>query len=325
MMQVFGPVPSRRLGQSLGINNIPPKHCTYSCIYCQLGNALHMSIERQAFFSPKELADAVQLKLKQVHEAGGHIDYLTIVPDGEPTLDVNLGELIVRIKEFGIPVAVITNSTLLWDEDVQDALLNAAWVSIKVDAISEQIWRKIDRPHKKLSHAKILDGVERFSQRYKENPNHRLMTETMLVEGVNTQTEELEKLAQWIGAIKPTCSYLSIPTRPPALSSVLPASEESLARAYAIYLAKIGSVEYLIGYEGNAFSNSGDSREDLLSITAVHPMRQDAVDTLLARNGSDHSVVASLIDEHLVIASNYGGQTFYVRDFTHRRKQQAGQ
>lgn len=319
MLQVFGPVPSRRLGQSLGINNIPPKHCTYSCIYCQLGKALHMSTTRQRFFDPKNLAEAVGVKLGQVRDDGGHIDYLTIVPDGEPTLDVNLGELIIRIKGFGVPVAVITNSTLLWEKNVQEALLNADWVSVKVDAITDRVWRRIDRPHKKLSHETILDGLQRFSRLYRENSDHQLMTETMLIEGINTQTEELCDLAKWIGGIRPTRSYLSIPTRPPACSSVIPASEESLARAYSIYSEEISSVEYLIGYEGNAFSNSGNSREDLLSITAVHPMRQDAVETLLARNGSDYSVVFSLIDEQLILASSYGGQTFYVRDFSHRR------
>jgi wyosine [tRNA(Phe)-imidazoG37] synthetase (radical SAM superfamily) len=278
-----------------------------------------MSTTRQRYFVPEKLADAVGMKLEQVRKDGGHIDYLTIVPDGEPTLDVNLGELIVQIKAFQVPVAVITNSTLLWDEDVQDALLNADWVSVKVDAISEQIWCKIDRPHKNLSHAKILDGVKKFSSRFSKDMNHRLMTETMLVEGINTGIEELKILADWIGEIESTCSYLSIPTRPPALSTVIPASESSLARAYAIFSEKIASVEYLIGYEGNAFSNSGDSREDLLSITAVHPMRQDAVDAILAKNGSDRSILESLIKENMIRVSHYSGQTFYVRDFSHRR------
>jgi wyosine [tRNA(Phe)-imidazoG37] synthetase (radical SAM superfamily) len=100
---------------------------------------------------------------------------------------------------------------------------------------------------------------------------------------------------------------------------VIPASESSLARAYAIFSEKIASVEYLIGYEGNAFSNSGDSREDLLSITAVHPMRKDAVDAILAKNGSDRSILESLIKENMIRVSHYSGQTFYVRDFSHKR------
>jgi len=321
VLEVFGPVPSRRLGKSLGINNIPPKHCTYACIYCQLGKALHMTTTRTTFFSPADFVEAVRLKLDQIIESGEQLDYLTIVPDGEPTLDSNLGELIGRLKTFSLPIAVISNGTLVWDKDVQDALLLADWVSLKVDAISEQLWRRIDRPHKLLDHGRILDGMRQFSERWHAlGVAHQLMTETMLVEGENTHEDELKKLSSWIGLLYPSCAYLSIPTRPPAVSSVRPANESSLARAYALYSKHVAKVEYLIGYEGNAFSNSGDSREDVLSITAVHPMREDAVKSLLERNGGDFSIIEQLVTERLVSVSQYGGETFYVRDFTHTRK-----
>lgn len=321
MLEVFGPVPSRRLGQSLGINNIPPKHCSYACIYCQLGKALHMTTTRTAFFLPVDLAKAVRLKLDQIKESGERLDYLTIVPDGEPTLDNNLGELIERLKEFSIPIAVISNGTLLWDKDVQDALLLADWVSLKVDAISDHLWKRIDRPHKLLDHDRILEGMRQFSVRWHAlGGTHQLMTETMLLEGENTHEDELKNLSTYIRSLYPSCAYLSIPTRPPALSSVRPANESSLARAYAIYSNHIAEVEYLIGYEGTAFSNSGDSREDILSITAVHPMREDAMKLLLERNGSDFSIVEQLVTEQLVSISEYGGETFYVRDFSHTRK-----
>ena len=140
MLEIFGPVPSRRLGHSLGINNIPPKHCSYSCIYCQLGSALHMSVQTETFFPPKNLADAVERKLEEVNDSGATVDYLTIVPDGEPTLDRNLGELIMLLKRFPVPVAIISNGTLVVQDDVHDALLLADWVSLKVDAITEKVW-----------------------------------------------------------------------------------------------------------------------------------------------------------------------------------------
>jgi wyosine [tRNA(Phe)-imidazoG37] synthetase (radical SAM superfamily) len=279
-----------------------------------------MSTTRTAFFSPVDLVEAVRLKLDQIKESGEHLDYLTIVPDGEPTLDSNLGELIGRLKTFSLPIAVITNGTLIWDKDVQDALLLADWVSLKVDAISDQLWRRIDRPHKLLDHGKILGGMRRFSERWHAlGGAHQLMTETMLVEGENTHEDELKRLSSWIGLLHPSCAYLSIPTRPPSVSSVRPANESSLARAYALYSNHVAKVEYLIGYEGNAFSNSGDSREDVLSITAVHPMREDAVKSLLERNGGDFSVIEQLVTERLVSVSHYGGETFYVRDLTHAR------
>jgi len=102
----FGPVPSRRLGRSMGINNIPPKICTYSCIYCQLGRTLKMQVERKKFYDVEEVVEDVKNKVKEAEKAGEHIDYLTFVPDGEPTLDINIGEEINELRQMGIKIAV---------------------------------------------------------------------------------------------------------------------------------------------------------------------------------------------------------------------------
>lgn len=112
-MLAFGPIPSRRLGRSLGINNIPSKNCTYSCIYCQLGQTFKKNFERRKFHEPKEILNAVRNKIIKVEELGEKIDYLTFVPDGEPTLDINLGIEIDLLKDLGIKIAVITNSSLI--------------------------------------------------------------------------------------------------------------------------------------------------------------------------------------------------------------------
>ncbi|MEM3678045.1 MAG: radical SAM protein, partial [Candidatus Bathyarchaeia archaeon] len=145
-MFVFGPIPSRRLGRSLGVNNVPPKTCSYSCIYCQLGRTIKPVISRRAFYSPdKILEDAV----RRVDEAGlrsERIDYITFVPDGEPTLDANIGREISLLKQMGIPIAVLSNASLLWREDVAEDLLEADLVSLKVDASDGPLWRRINRP-----------------------------------------------------------------------------------------------------------------------------------------------------------------------------------
>ena len=129
-MLTFGPVPSRRLGRSLGINNIPPKVCTYSCVYCQLGSTIKMRIKRQNFFKPSEIQKEIKKKIEKVHEVGENIDYLTFVPDGEPTLDINLSREIDLLKPLGIKIAVITNASLIWREDVRNELIKADWVSL---------------------------------------------------------------------------------------------------------------------------------------------------------------------------------------------------
>ena len=121
----------------LGINNIPPKICSYSCIYCQIGRTDSMSISRKEYYSPNQIFDEVGKKVTKLRNSNEQVDYLTFVPDGEPTLDINLGKEIELLKQLGIKIAVITNSSLLWDENVRKNLMNADWVSVKIDSVNE--------------------------------------------------------------------------------------------------------------------------------------------------------------------------------------------
>jgi wyosine [tRNA(Phe)-imidazoG37] synthetase (radical SAM superfamily) len=222
-MIAFGPVPSRRLGHSLGINTIPPKICTYSCVYCQLGRTKKMQVERRMFYNPQKILRDVQDKVKKVKETGDPIDYLTFVPDGEPTLDINLAYEIDLLKSLGI------------------------------------------------------------------------------------------KIADLLARLRPDRAYLSIPTRPPAEEWAQPPPEEIINQAYHILHERIDQVEYLVGYEGNDFAFTGNVEEDLLSITAVHPMREEAVSDFLARAGADWSVMQRLIDRGQLIETKYKGRKFYMR------------
>jgi wyosine [tRNA(Phe)-imidazoG37] synthetase (radical SAM superfamily) len=308
----FGPVPSRRLGRSLGINNVLPKVCTYSCVYCQLGRTIKMTVERQEFYRPEDLFQAVKEKVEKVRESGGEIDYLTFVPDGEPTLDLNLGQEIELLRSLGIPIAVISNASLVWRDDVREELMKADWVSLKVDSTSKDVWRSVDRPHGSLELASILQGIVDFASAFQG----QLATETMLVREVNDRTEQLSEVADFLGEVRPRVAYLSIPTRPPAEEWVLPPTEQKLNQAYQLLSERLEQVEYLIGYEGDAFSSTGDVREDLLSITAVHPMRRQAVARLLSRGRNDWSTVENLVKEGLLVKARYGGDVFYVRRFS---------
>lgn len=211
-MIAFGPVPSRRLGRSLGVNNIPPKVCTYSCVYCQVGRTMKMTADRRAFYDPDHILMDVEEKVEKSNQAGEPIDYLTFVPDGEPTLDVNLGREIEMLKSLGIKIAVITNASLFWRQDVRDALMSADWVSVKVDAIGQETWRSVNRPDRTLRMPKVLSGMLRFADAY----GGELVTETMLVRGVNDSEHYAEELAYIVALLRPACAYLSIPIRPPA-------------------------------------------------------------------------------------------------------------
>ncbi len=305
----FGPVPSRRLGRSLGINNIPPKVCTYSCVYCQLGRTNKMSDRRREFYSPMAVVAAVEAKVREVRKRGEGIDFLTFVPDGEPTLNVHLGAEIRGLRHVGPKIAVISNGSMVHLEEVREDLAAADRVSLKVDAVDEKTWRKIDRPHRSLKLDKIVNGMLAF----RESFAGVLVTETMLVSGVNDSLEQVEALGAFLRRLQPAVAYLAVPTRPPAEKWVRPADEERLNRAYQIVTREVGRVELLTGYEGNEFSATGNSEEDLLSITAVHPMRADAVEDLLRRNGDKWASVDRLVRERRLVELNYEGHRYYLR------------
>ncbi len=309
-MITFGPVPSRRLGRSLGINNIPPKICSYSCVYCQIGKAIKIQTERQEFYSPDEIFNDVKQTIEKLREKGEKIDYLSFVPDGEPTLDINLGKEIEMLKTLGIPIAVITNASLIDDPQVRDELKKADLVNVKVDAVTQEKWKLTDKPHKNLDLKRILDGILIFSSQYEGI----LYTETMLVKGKNDSPEELEKIAEFIGQVEPHVAYIGIPTRPPA-EDIEPADEQALNFAYQVFKQNVDEVEMLTGTDPGQFGSTGDPVQDILSITAVHPMSLEALDKFLQKNNISMQVVADLLREGKLIETTYQGKKFFVRRF----------
>jgi len=310
-MLAFGPVPSRRLGQSLGINNVPPKTCSYSCVYCQVGRTTRMRMRRAGFYQPQEIFQAVKERLEGIPPDQPSIDYLSFVPDGEPTLDAMLGQEIDLMRPLGVRIAVISNASLIFRPQVQRDLSKADFISLKVDAVQEGTWRKINRPHHQLDLQAILDGMLAFNRRY----GGKLVTETMLVRGLNDDPASLEAIAAFLDQLQPAIAYLAVPTRPPAESWTQPPSEETLHRAYQIFSARLPRVEFLVSYEGDSFSVGSNVIEDLLGIMAVHPMREQAVIRILQAAGSDQEALDQLLAQGVVARVSYGGNWFYMRRF----------
>jgi wyosine [tRNA(Phe)-imidazoG37] synthetase (radical SAM superfamily) len=308
-MIAYGPVPSRRLGRSLGINNIPPKICSYSCVYCQLGRTKKMQVDRTAYYEPQKILKAVRDKVQKVRQRGESIDYLTFVSDGEPTLDINLGHAIELLKPLGIKIAVITNASLIWRKDEREELLKADWVSLKMDSTTGKLWRRVNRPNETLNLQAILDGALEFTMHY----HGELATETMLVKGANDTETSVRNVAAFLARLQPSTIYLAIPTKPPAEKWVHAPGEQGINRAFQLLSKRVDSVEYLIGYEGNAFAFTGNVEEDLLSITAVHPMRREAVSDFLARAEVDWGVIEALVAEGKLIETTFDRHTFYMR------------
>ncbi|WP_297214958.1 radical SAM protein [Thermoplasma sp.] len=308
---VFGPVPSRRLGRSLGVNNIPPKLCSYSCVYCQLGRTLSYSIERRQFYDPKDLVDAVSRKVEEIESRGERIDYITFVPDGEPTLDVNLGKEIDGVKGLGIKTAVISNSSLISLEEVRSDLSESDWVSLKIDELDPKRWIRINRPYGSTKLDDILEGIRSFSAEY----GGYLATETMLVKGIQ-DAGDIEMIADFINSLESVKrSYIAVPTRPPAEIWVAPPDEDFINTAFQIFSEILGSdkVEYLIGYEGDDFSVASDVITSLLSITSVHPMKKEAIEKALAEKGYEWSVFEKLVNDKRVVELKYRGETYFMR------------
>ena len=311
----YGPVPSRRLGKSLGINNIPAKVCSYACIYCQVGKTSRLSIDCDSFYDPSAIVEAVKRRIDAAQSAAERIDFLTFVPDGEPTLDRHLIDALALLKSAGVPLGIITNGSLAWRDEVRAALSMADWVSLKIDAVDESVWRRINRPHKILRLGMVLDGVLRFARAF----TGCLVTETMLVKGVNDRPEILEATSAFLAEVHPRTAYLSVPSRPPAEKWVRAPDEETLNRAYHQFTEHALPVEYLIGYEGNAFAFTGDVEKDLLGITAVQPMRREAVEILLSRAGASWEVVDRLVAGGALVEAQHAGHRFYLRKLSAAR------
>ena len=306
---VFGPVPSRRLGRSLGINNIPSKWCSYACVYCQVGNTIHLRSERRRFYDIDFIYRSVREKLKYLKVHSEPVDYLAFVPDGAPTLDCNLGSHIQSLKSFNIPIAVISNASLIFQADVQNDLMQADLVSLKVDTVNEATWKKINRAHGSLKLDDILNGILDFRLKYKG----RLITETMLVKGMNDSATEAGRTSEFLSKVQPDKAYISIPTRPPAQSGIEPAGTEALNRVWQIFSQKLKKVELLTGYEGNTFASGSDFRTNILSVTAVHPMREDAVYELAARSGDRREIINQMVANNELVKVKYKNHVFYLR------------
>ncbi|TET74340.1 MAG: radical SAM protein [Candidatus Heimdallarchaeota archaeon] len=271
MKYVFGPVPSRRLGRSLGISPIPPKTCNYSCIYCQLGRTSVLTNERKMFFPVQNIVKEVKKALEKEHV----IDYITIVGDGEPTLYLGLGELIEEIKAFtNIPVAVITNGALLYDQEVRKELLLSDVVLPTLDAVEERMFRIINRPHKDLKLELIIEGMRKFREEF----SNQIWMEVMLVKDKNDSKETTLAIKEILDELKVDKTFINVPIRPPAESWVKIPTNEVLAEAQRNLNAE--SIAHFENLLIESVDRDASPEEQILSITKRHPLREDQIMTL---------------------------------------------
>ncbi|MCG3258042.1 MAG: radical SAM protein [Candidatus Heimdallarchaeota archaeon] len=268
---LFGPVPSRRLGRSLGVSPIPPKTCNFSCIYCQLGRTTNFTNKREEFYPVEEIVDELKEALKQNID----IDYITIVGDGEPTLYKELGELISAIKKLSTkPVAIITNGALLYQKEVRADLLEANVVMPTLDAFEANMFRAINRPHKELELNKIIQGMKTFREEYK----NQIWLEVMLVKDLNDSSETLKGIKKLIDFLEVDKTFINIPIRPPAEKWVKIPTQDRLIAARKILGAE--SISHYDEILIESVDSEADPETKILDITQRHPLREEQVFSL---------------------------------------------
>jgi wyosine [tRNA(Phe)-imidazoG37] synthetase (radical SAM superfamily) len=269
---VYGIVPSRRLGRSLGVSTVPFKVCNYSCVYCQLGRTTKICNTRQSFYPPNEILGELEEFLK-VHIENEY-DVITLVSEGEPLLYRPIDIIISGIKRLSKkPVVVITNGSLCYDENVRNEVRQADIIMPTLDAWDEESFKRINRPFGKLSFEKVYRGLLELRNSF---PGE-IWLEVMLIKGLNDSKEQQEKLAERIAKLKPDRVYVNVPLRPPAEPWIEKPDESTIKRARELLNAT--SIEK--GTSGKFVSSESNAESALLEIIKRHPMSRNDICSFL--------------------------------------------
>jgi wyosine [tRNA(Phe)-imidazoG37] synthetase (radical SAM superfamily) len=307
---IYGPIPSRRLGRSLGISPIPDKMCNYSCIYCMLGRTDHLTTKREEYFKLEDILAELDDALEHVSPPPDHI---SIVGNGEPTLYARLRDLIRGARGLtSIPIAVITNGALLSEPPVREALAEADVVLTSFNAPTEELFRRIDRPCPGITFEAMKQGLLDFAHMRRKG---QLWVEMMLLEGINDSPETLEQTRWVLQATKPDRVFVDTPIRPPAEDFARPVAPEALKRAERA----LGGAQPS-GFDFGAFTIAAgtDPLETLAGICKRHPMRDDQAIELLVNSGIDPlPVLDALRADPRFLVERYAGQTFFLVRETH--------
>jgi wyosine [tRNA(Phe)-imidazoG37] synthetase (radical SAM superfamily) len=299
----FGPVPSRRLGLSLGVDIIPKKMCTLDCVYCEVGVTDKRGLARKEYFPAEEILSEVKEVIKEYPD----LDHITISGSGEPTLNSRIGDIIRGIKQMtNVPVAVLTNGTLLDDPVVRRDLMDADVVSPSLDAISPGVFEKINRPNPKLRINNIIEGIRKFRQEYRG----RIWMEILFVGGINDQDDEVQKMRQIIDEIKPEKVHINTVIRPPAYSNAKPTSEKRLKEIQKI----LGERSEIIGIfkETHRTQERNTDGQAILGLLKRRAMTLDQM--IVSLDMKKEEIVESLdqlLQGKFIKKYNYNGEEYF--------------
>jgi wyosine [tRNA(Phe)-imidazoG37] synthetase (radical SAM superfamily) len=302
MNYIYGPVPSGRLGFSLGVDIIPHKICTIDCIYCQLGRTTHKSIKRKSF-APRE---DIIAEIRKSVSAGHDMDFITFSGSGEPTINSDIGRLIHEVKKItSIPVAVLTNGTLLFQEDVRRDLIEADVVLPSLDAASQDVFERVNRPHHSLRIEPVMDGLKSFRKLFKG----LLWLEIMFIKGYNNDMQELSRMKKAISEIRPDKVYLNTVSRPPSEAYAKPLSPAEMI-AIKDYLD--GTCEVIAEFHKKRSREAHDIEGSIVEMTKRRSLTvTDIADVLGISEANAKSILERLMAEGIVTEKHYGTKNYY--------------
>lgn len=300
---VYGPVPSRRLGRSLGVDLVPYKVCSYDCIYCQLGRTKEKAIERKPYIPAKKILDQVYQKLKQ----GIRADYITLAGSGEPTLNSEIGSLIHEIKKHvEIPVAVLTNGSLLWDRQVRESIMEADVVLPSLDAYDQEGFETVNRPHSKIKYETMVEGLMAFSNEY----SGEIWLEVFILNGINATETDAIQFKHWIERVNPQKVHINTAVRPSAETYARQVAPEEMARFCRILGEK---AEVITPYKDpEKHERRADIEEDLLSLLARRPCTLDDISSgLNVHKNEILKYIEPLVKNHTIDTVKKGSVVYY--------------
>lgn len=301
---LYGPVPSRRLGRSLGIDLVPHKICTYDCIYCQIGRTTDKTPVRKEYAPVKEILKEVSSFLK---EGTSSADHLSLSGSGEPTLHSQIRSVIEGIKGLtSIPIAVITNGSLLYDEKVRQGLLRADIVLPSLDAVSAEVFMKINRPHTGFSVEKVIEGLVEFRKGFKG----QIWLEVLFCKGVNDSKEELTKMKKAVGRIQPDRIHLNTVVRPPSEKWAAPLNQKEMEEVKAFF-GKTASIISEFDRHPPMVSER-DIRQEILEILKRRPLSASDLSKGMgiSKNELD-GYIKPLMEEGKIQSRLFGGSIYY--------------
>ncbi len=304
---IFGPVPSRRLGLSLGINIIPFKTCSYNCIYCEVGKTTNLTIERRRFFDPEEIKG----EFSRTIDAVGRVDFVTFSGSGEPTLNTDIGELIRYVKSYrdSYRVAVLTNGSLMYRKDVRDDLADADVVIPSLDAAREDSFRRVNMPHRDLEIDRIIEGMAEFRRNFKAE----MWLEVLFVDGVNDSVDDLDALVKAIEKISPSRVQIGTVDRPPAYTHARKVPDERMMDIYLYMSSRLGKIDLIGSFDKRNRAFNEDVERSIIKMINIRPCSEEELMEIFDIDGERlKAILSELFETQRAFVKEFGGKKFIV-------------